>query len=364
MLDAPLRTPFKTALRAVNAVEDVVVLIETDDGRVGHGSAPATAAITGETHESIIAAIQSRIGPCLMGVDVADFEAATTRVQLSVQGNGSAKAAIDIALHDLSGQLRSQPLCHMLGGAPVELWTDITISVDTVDKMVADSLDALQRGFRALKVKIGTDLRTDIERVKAVYEAVGTTARIRLDANQGWTPEQAVQAIRELEDAGVALELIEQPVKAHDLAGLKFVTERVHAPVMADESVFGPEQALELIRLRAADIINIKLMKAGGIGNALRIADLAGEHGVECMIGCMLESSIGVAAAAHVAAARPGVITRVDLDVPSLCTRDPVQCGVTFDGPRISISESPGLGVVAVHGLRPIAGGNYATTGA
>ena len=119
------------------------------------------------------------------------------------------------------------------------------------------------------------------------------------------------------------LELVEQPVKAQDLEGMKYVTERVHTPIMADESVFGPTEVIELIRMRAADIINIKLMKTGGMSNAIHIADIAAMYQVECMIGCMVETSISVSAAVHLAVAKSNVITKVDLDGPSLCAVQP-----------------------------------------
>ena len=144
-------------------------------------------------------------------------------------------------------------------------------------------------------------------------------------------------------------------MKAHDLEGMRYVTERVNTPVMADESVFGPMQVIELIRMRAADIINIKLMKTGGISNAIRIADIAALHGVECMIGCMLEGSISVAAAVHVAVAKADVITKVDLDGPSLCAFNPVDGGVIFNESEISITDAPGLGIREIRGLEPIA---------
>jgi len=147
------------------------------------------------------------------------------------------------------------------------------------------------------------------------------------------------------------LELLEQPVKAADISGLKYVTDRVNTPVMADESVFSPSQVMDLIQQRAADIINIKLMKTGGLSNAIRIADIAGIYGVPCMIGCMIESSISVAAAVHLAVAKSDVITKVDLDGPSLGQFDPVSGGVRFNESEISISDVPGLGITEVRGL-------------
>ncbi len=354
MLRVPLKTPFKTALRTVDAVEDIVVMIHTDCGRCGYGEAPATAVITGDTHGSIVEAIRTCIFPRLIGVDVADLNHITHLIQGAMEKNSSAKAAVEIAIYDLFGQLYNAPLYRLLGGGDPVITTDITISVDTIDKMVADSIAAVDRGFDSLKIKVGKDIGVDIERVKAISSAVEGRALLRLDANQGWTAKQAVYALQMLEDAGVRLELVEQPVKAQDLEGMKYVTERVHTPVMADESVFGPTEVVELIRMRAADIINIKLMKTGGISNAIRIADIAAMYGVECMIGCMLESSISVAAAVHVAVAKSEAITKIDLDGPSLCAFNPVDGGVIFNESEISVTDAPGLGIREIRGLEPI----------
>ena len=355
MLRVPLKTPFKTALRTVEQVEDVVVTIHTDTGHIGYGEAPATAVITGDTHGSIIEAIQKYIAPRILGQDIANLNRITQLVQTALEKNSSAKAAVEIAVYDLFGQLYGAPLYKMLGGGDPVVTTDITISVDYIEKMVADSVKAVERGFESLKIKVGKDIGIDLERIKAIYAAVEDRALLRLDVNQGWTAKQAVYALQSLEDAGVRLELVEQPVKAQDLEGLKFVTERVHTPIMADESVFGPTQVIELIRMRAADIINIKLMKTGGISNAIYIADIASLYQVECMIGCMLETSISVAAAVHVAVAKSNVVTKIDLDGPSLCAFNPVDGGVIFNESEISITDAPGLGIREIRGLEPIA---------
>ncbi len=354
MLRVPLKTPFKTALRTVETIEDIVVIIRTDSGHVGYGEAPATAVITGDTHGSIVEAIDKFIAPRLIGQEIANLNRITHLIQTALEKNTSAKAAVEIAVYDLFGQLYDAPLYKMLGGGDPVITTDITISVDYIDKMVADSIAAVDRGFESLKIKVGKDIGLDIERVKAIYAAVEGRALLRLDANQGWTAKQAVYAMHTLEDAGVILELLEQPVKAQDIDGLKYVTDRVHTPVMADESVFGPMEVVELIKMRAADIINIKLMKTGGISNAIRIADIAALYGVECMIGCMLETSISVAAAVHVAVAKSNVITKVDLDGPSLSKFNPVDGGVIFNESEISVTDAPGLGIREIRGLEPI----------
>ncbi len=350
-LRVPLKSPFKTALRSVDHMEDVVIIIKTDTGHRGYGSAPATAVITGETHGSIIEAIQTVIAPHIIGEDIRNLNRVVGLVQKSIFTNYSAKAAVEIAVYDLFAQSFGAPLYRVLGGGEPKLSTDITISVDYIDKMVEDARNAVDRGFEALKIKVGKDLALDIERIKAIAAAVSDSALLRLDANQGWTPKQTVTALRQLESSGVELEFIEQPVRGDDVEGMKYITERVSTPVMADESTFGPKEVIDLIQMRGADIINIKLMKTGGISNALNIANIAALYDVECMIGCMLETSVGVAAAAHVAVAKSNVITRVDLDAPSLAVGNPVKSGVTFEDSEIRISEAPGLGIEHIEGL-------------
>jgi o-succinylbenzoate synthase len=355
MLRVPLKTPFKTALRTVDSIEDVIVTVHTDKGNVGYGEAPATAVITGDTHGSIVEAIKKYIAPRIIGEDIANLNRITQLIQGSLEKNSSAKAAVEIAVYDLFGQLYDAPLYKLLGGGDPVITTDITISVDYIDKMVADSVAAVDRGFESLKIKVGKDIGVDIERVKAIYAAVEGRALLRLDANQGWTAKQAVFALQTLEDAGVRLELVEQPVKAQDLEGMKFVTERVHTPIMADESVFGPTEVIELIRMRAADIINIKLMKTGGLSNAIHIADICGMYQMECMIGCMVETSVSVSAAVHLAVAKSSVITKVDLDGPSLCQFNPVVGGVIFNESEITVTQAPGLGIKEIRGLQALA---------
>src|SRR5688500_459685 len=221
MLRVPLKTPFKTALRTVEQVEDVVVTIHTDTGHIGYGEAPATAVITGDTHGSIIEAIKKYIAPRILGQDIANLNRITQLIQNALEKNSSAKAAVEIAVYDLFGQLYGAPLYKMLGGGDPVVTTDITISVDYIEKMVADSVKAVERGFESLKIKVGKDIGIDLERIKAIYAAVEDRALLRLDVNQGWTAKQAVYALQTLEEAGVRLELVEQPVKAQDLEGMK-----------------------------------------------------------------------------------------------------------------------------------------------
>jgi len=354
MLRIPLRTTFRTALRTVEQVEDVVLCLHTYDGRVGYGSAPATPQITGDTHASIIAALREAILPRLLAGKPRELSALLADVQGAPQGNVSARCAAEIALYDLAAQAAGQPLFRFLGGSVNTLETDLTISLDAIPKMLADVEEALARGFGVLKIKLGKDIAQDIARVRAIHALVAGRARLRLDANQSWTAADAIRVMAPLEAEGVAAEMLEQPVPAADLDGMARVSAAIRTPVMADESVFGAPHVAELARRRAARIVNIKLVKAGGIAPALAIADVARAHALDCMMGCMLESPIGVSAAAHVTAARADVVRYVDLDGPSLCTFDPVGSNVEFDGPMIRLGEAPGLGIVRIDGLEPL----------
>ena len=343
----PLRHPFKTALRTVEAVEDVVVRVVADDGRIGYGEAPPTAVITGDTLGSIECAIRDFIRPALIGMEVENLDGVMRKLHGCIVKNTSAKAAVDMAVYDLYGKRFGAPLYQLLGGARRSFETDLTISVNPIEEMVRDSLEAVDRGYHTLKIKVGKEGLRDIERIAAIREAVGPDIRIRVDANQGWTAKQSIAIITAMEDKGLGIELVEQPVPTHDLDGLTAVTRAVQTPILADEAVFSPADAIEIIRRGAADLINIKLMKTGGIWQALKICDVAEIYGLECMIGCMLESRLSVAAAAHLAAGR-GIITRADLDGPSLCALDPFTGGPVFEEAQIAMSADAGIGVANI----------------
>ena len=351
MISVPLRVPFKTALRTVNSVEDVVVEIRTDTGAVGFGEAPPTGAITGDTTGAIIGALQDHLIKSIVGRDVDDFEDLMKIVQKCVVHNTSAKAAVDMALWDLYGQLYRIPVYKMLGGCRKQIVTDITISVNDPEEMARDAINAIERGYETLKVKVGANPALDVARLAAVRQAIGPDYQIRIDANQAWSPKQAVRILNQMQDKGLDIEFVEQPVAARDFEGMKYVTERSYVPVLADESVFSPDDALKIMQMGAADLVNIKLMKCGGIYNALKIASAAEVYGVECMIGCMLEAKISVNAAVHLACAKQ-IITKIDLDGPVLCSEDPILGGAVFEEKNITVSDEPGLGIKGVEGIR------------
>ena len=335
-ISTPLRVPFKTALRTVSSVEDVIVELHTDTGAVGYGEAPPTGVITGDTTGAIIGAIRDHIAPAILGRGLDEFEDLTAAVQKALVHNTSAKAAVDMALWDLLGQKYSAPVYRMLGGARSNIVTDITISVNPPEEMARDARTAIQRGYDCLKVKVGIDPELDVARLAAVREAVGKDVKLRIDANQAWNAKQAVRILDQMQEKGLDIEFVEQPVPAADLEGMQYVTR--HA------SVFSPADALHIMQTGAADFVNIKLMKCGGITNALRIASAAEVYGVECMIGCMLEAKISVNAAVELACAKK-IITKVDLDGPVLCSEDHILGGAVFDEKNITVSDAPGMGI-------------------
>ncbi|GIP37739.1 L-Ala-D/L-Glu epimerase [Paenibacillus sp. J31TS4] len=344
----PLVKPFKTALRTVTEAESVLVKLTADNGMTGWGEAPATVVITGDSLDSIQAAIMHTFTPLLLGKSLLAYEQILQSVHQGMVGNSSAKAAVDMAVYDLVAQHAGLPLYQFLGGYKNRLETDFTVSVNAPAEMGEDALRCVEAGFDVLKIKVGKDsIETDLERIKEIRRAVGDKVKIRLDANQGWSVKDAIRSIHRLEELGLGIELVEQPVRAYDIEGLKRVTDAVETPIMADESVFSPAQALEVLQKRAADLINIKLMKSGGIYKAQLINQAAEEYGVECMMGSMIETRVAITAAAHFAASKKN-ITRFDFDAPLMLVHDIVEGGVLYSGRTLTFPDAPGLGITSV----------------
>ncbi len=350
-LSVPLITPFKTAVRTVDSIHNLIVEIHTDTGHIGYGEAPPTGLVTGNTMGANIGAIKEHIAPSIVGESIRNFDGLLRRMHKSILHNTSAKAAVDMALFDLFAQSLNAPLYQIFGGDGQAVETDITVSVNEPEEMVRDSVEAVKRGYRTLKIKVGKDAKKDIERLTKIREAIGFDVALRIDANQGWKPKEAVAVLNEMDHSGLDIEFVEQPVIQHDIGGLKYVTENVMIPVMADESVYSPQDTNQLLMNRACDMVNIKLMKTGGLKHALQICDLAEMYNVECMLGCMLETKVSITAAVHLASARSNVITKIDLDGPVLCAEDPIEGGAIFDEANITLSNDPGLGIKRINGL-------------
>ncbi len=344
ILKIPLIRPFITAVRRTSHVEDVVVMVKTVDGLIGYGSAAATPAITGESQQSILHAIQTIIGPKLIGKRIDNFNQLLHVVETSLIKNSSAKAAVDIALHDLMAQYCKLPLYKFLGGSTNTVSTCITISVKEAKEMASDAKLLVSQGFKILKLKVGLNPVEDIERIQMIRQAVGEYITILVDANQGWNTKSALQVIRSIEQQHLGVAVVEQPVKASDLTNLKFIRDAVDSFIMADEACFSPEDAFAIAKSNASDGVNIKLMKSGGIYNANAIYHIANSASIQCMVGCMLESPIGVAAMASFALSKTN-IKFVDLDPIALIQSNPVIDGARLVGDEIVLAEQPGLGI-------------------
>ena len=351
-LRIPLIRPFITALRRTEHVEDIVVILSTNNGVLGYGSAASTPVITGDSQESIIGALQI-LATKLLGKDITNFEELLLLVQNSLVNNTSAKAAMDMALHDLVAKQLQVPLYKFLGGGKPELKILTTVSVKDAAEMVEDAKLFVSQGFETLKIKVGLNPAEDIARLKAIRQAVGNSIHILSDANQGWDAKSALQIIDSLAANDLGIAMVEQPVKAWDYNNLKYVRDNSRIPIYADESAFSLRDVSKIISGEIADGINIKLMKSGGIYAARPIYDLATAHNIPCMAGCMLESPIGLAAMASFVVGRSN-IKFVDLDPITMIKYNPIQGGVTLNGATLSLSELPGLGITHLGDLEAV----------
>jgi len=348
-VSAPLHTPFVTALRSATSVETLVVEIEDSDGRLGFGEAPQVWQVTGASLAGSQACISEMVAPTLVGRDPDDLNSNCQIVSQLVAGNEAAKAAADVALHDLAARRLDVPLVRLLGGTTLRVPTDITLSAAPAEVLADVASTRVGEGFDVLKVKVGTDATMDVARVRAIRAAVGPAVRLRLDANQGWTPREAIRVISEIESEGLDVELVEQPVPRWDLDGLAWVSDRVRTPVLADESLFSVRDLVEVIRRRAADMVNVKLAKCGGIGAARTLLSLAHAHGMGTIVGSMMEGPVGVAAAASLVAAY-GTTAVSDLDAAWWLAAPLVHGGMTYDGAFVQLADAPGLGIAGVIG--------------
>lgn len=341
-LSIPLKVPFITSLGALEAVESVVVRITTKDGLVGWGECNPFWSINGETQETCLA-VGKHIAKALIGHDATDIEGLHTRMDRLIFGNNSIKSAFDIACHDIAAQVAGQPLFKFLGGERErELITDYTISIASPEKMAADAVSIVAQGFTVIKVKLGSDGDVDITRIKAIREAIGFEVPLRIDANQGWSPEVAVRVLKAL--AGYNIQHCEEPIARWQFMQLRRVKEASPIPIMADESCCDHHDAERLIELGACQRFNIKLGKSGGLFKAQKIITLAEAAGMEVQIGGFLESRLAWTAAAHLALTS-NAVRYCDMDTPLMFTADPVEGGIVYGkSGRITIPGVPGLG--------------------
>lgn len=338
----PMKVPFKIAIGITRTSQSLFLAVHTDTGLVGLGEANIFTPVVGETPETAMAAAAT-LARSLIGTDPCDIEGRVKQMGHELPANPTTRSAFDMALWDILGKAANLPLFALLGGRRRAIVTDNTVGLDTAAVMAGRAAGFKARGFQVVKVKLGTDLQSDIERLREIRLAVGPEFTLRIDANQGWDRVTARRALAAL--ARYTPEFCEQPVVKWDVEGLSDLRRTSPIPIMADESLFDEHDAIALVRADACDYFNIKLAKSGGIHTALKINAVGEAANIPCMIGCMTESRIGLSAAAHLASARTNIVY-ADLDGADMLDVDPGKGGFSYSPQgEITPTTEPGLGI-------------------
>jgi L-alanine-DL-glutamate epimerase-like enolase superfamily enzyme len=341
VVEMKLQEPYAIAYETIDSATNVFLSIGTDSGITGFGCAAPDLEITGETTDSVLRIINEVAAPFLKGRDPLRIIMLLEQLRKSNQTASSALAAVDMALHDILGKAASLPLWKLLGGFRDRIKTSITVGILPEAETVGHAVQLVSRGFRSLKIKGGLDVEADIVRLMKVREAVGTKIELRFDANQGYSVADSIKFVEKTKSAN--LELLEQPTPRGEPDLLGRVTSGVAIPVMADESLMNLRDVFRLARRELVDMVNIKLMKVGGIAEAMHINSVARAAGLEAMVGCMDESALAIAAGLHFALARPNVMY-ADLDGHLDLTGDPSDGAVIVRDGILYPTNKPGLG--------------------
>ena len=340
----PLKKPFKITLGTMTHSPHAVVRVITDEGIVGYGEASTWHVVYGYDQHELVWAIDRYLGPAILGMEVSDIESILSRMDSVLPKNLMAKAGVEIACQDARAKALGVPLSHVIGGIlrnPVE----VIEGIDIVSTREAAQLAAkhVAKGYRCIKVKVGLHAEEDVERVRAVREAVGKGIQIRVDANQGYDRISAMKACEAMEPLG--LQWIEQPLPDWDLEGLAMLVQAISTPIAVDESIYTVHDVYRVVMARAADVINIKVSKCGGITSSLRIANAAASMGIPCFLGGCIETGVGTAAALHFGASSPNLFPSVELVGSSMFTDDIVEDPFVASRGVIPLPEKPGIGV-------------------
>lgn len=341
-IQLPLIDPFVISYATYDTMPSIILKMTTDNGIVGYGEAVPDEHVTGETWESTYAVLKHQLVPAMIGENPMAFEKIHEKMNQIVKDVPAAKAAIDIACFDIAGKALQVPVYQLLGGRYHDKFP-IThvLSIGTPEDMAEEAAKRVEMGYTSFKMKVGTEVARDVARIKAVRERVGEDIAIRVDVNQGWgNASKTLQGLRALKNLNI--DWLEQPVNSEDIDGMVEIKAKSDVPLMIDEGLRGVREMREIIAKRAADKVNIKLMKCGGIYPAMKLAIMAEMAGIECQIGSMVESSVGSAAGFHVAFSKK-IMTSVELTGPLKFSKD--IGNLYYDVPFICLTEKPGLGV-------------------
>lgn len=336
-LDLPLKEPFEISLGTQHEASNILVTLETESGVTGYGEGSPIPPVTGETQAAAIETVRAAVS-VVEGREVSEYRGLVNDLRSAFPGMVSALFAIETAILDAFCRERKIPLSELFGGSPAPVKTDLTIPIVDAETAADRAARAAEEGYEHLKIKTGDSVAKDIKRVEAVANAAPDAA-LKVDANQGWSPTETARFAGEVRARGITLDLIEQPVPAADITGLSRTRELVEIPIAADEAVFTPQDAVRIVREEAADIINAKLGKSGPLAVADIAAIARGSH-LDLMVGCMLESAVGIHTSAHLVAGM-GAFSYVDLDGNRLLAEDVIETG----GPVHRIS-GPGHGII------------------
>lgn len=339
----PLKEPFVISYDTYKYMPSVIVKLIADNGLVGYGEAVPDEHVTGETFYATFEVLKHILLPAVKQENPFNLEKIHDIMNSVIAGNPSAKAAIDIACYDLMGKHTKLPVYELLGGKFHEsLSFAMVLSIDEPEIMAEKAQKAIEQGYSSLKLKVGRDIQSDVERIAAVRQKVGEKVPIRVDVNQGWeTFANALSVAKALEP--FRLSWLEQPIRMGDIDGLAELKGKITIPILADESIHHGSHLQEIINKKAADKINIKLMKCGGIYPAIHLAKTAEIAGISCQIGSMVESSIASSAGYHTAISRKN-ITSTELTGPLLFSQD--IGNLDYDIPYVHLTREPGLGIV------------------
>jgi len=338
--DIPLKDVFTIATMSLSKAENLLVELKTNEGISGWGEASSFRAIVGETQLINIAAAKE-LRQIIVGRNPLAFTSLVQEMDAYLPHNTTLKSALDMAIFDIAAKVHGVPLYVFLGGQKRTMETDLTMGIGNPDEAGDKALSITSMGFRIIKVKLGLNFVDDYKRLKNIRQAIGPEPILRIDANQGWDRISATRSLNAFTEFNV--EFCEQPCRAHDLQGMKYVSQHTTIPVMADESVFSVTDAFTIIQQDLVPYFNVKLCKAGGILNAGKIAHIAEAGFRPCMIGCMSESRLGITAAAHFACANP-IVRFFDLDSFLEHAENPILGGVEIKDGVVMIPDAPGIG--------------------